>query len=366
MSKDIETDISKSDNSNNNENVQKATADDSIYQFWKKQPGFSLALFSTIIAICSFVIKAELHLARTINLRHWGITGVNVANGYDNELYTMAIIAFGIAIYILTITFVDSTLTAFLYNQRLHKRLKLENQKNSGSANEKKKKTKSKGKSRKEKKSPEKADKAENKKNGKIVIVSFVFVVVVWAVLLYCAQGAAIKGPITNELVSLVSIISASILLIIISFIFALFEFIIVKNQFKKNDITCINQKSNIVDAEYPIRKIADFRISQYLTNQKIRSFIFGLLIAIIVVIPFSLTYNSILERNQKEFQIYKDHDSDEVYVLVYRSDTMYYFDKAEETDANSIMIYTDSQRILKVDDMILETVTYENVTITP
>ena len=184
-------------------------------------------------------------------------------------------------------------------------------------------------------------------------------VIVIWTVLLYIAQGAHIQGPTSHEFIFLVSFISAIILLLIVCSILALIECFYVKRMFIKKKEFLERDESVF---EYPIRKFADFRLSKYLSNQKIRQWTCFLLVVIALILPFSLIFNHIVTTNQKEFQVYRDDAIGEVYVLVYRADNVYYFDKAKESDTETITVYTNSQRIIKADDIVLETTKYNIV----
>lgn len=332
---------------------------DSIYQFWKDEPGFCLALFSTVIAVCSFAIKAQLNYAKLLNLRYWGITDHNIGAGNDNQLYAIAIIAVGITLLLGTIAFIDSTISAWIYNCQIKRRLKKESEQNMSEAGKSKKNTR-RGEQLRRKAGKKSKKEKSNQKTSIIVGFSFLAVFLFWTGLLYCAQGVFIQTSTTNLFIIIVSAISAMILLVLSVAFFAIFYFFYIKKRLENKK----NTGRSTLDFEYPINKIASFRLSTYLTNQRIRALALLIVVIIVLVLPISLMFNHIIATNQKEFQIYKDANLGEVYVLIYRNDNTYYFDRAEESDPSSIKVFTNMQRILKADDMVLETVKYENVTV--
>lgn len=348
----------------------------SLYEYWKKQPSFFIAMISSLLAIATFVVNIEMYLADYFFYKHYGIDLTTIKWNSHNQLYIAIAVVVCVIAVIFSFAFLDSSFTVFWYRhyvRRIKKNKKIpeeiitgeQNAKTDSAMKKAEKQTEKMGGNAEVTENNSNENKANNENESTVGcnnlktllghIIVFVFLWSFFSYIIYLAMSSGFDILAREEGLFIVRFILSGVIFLILLVTF------LSKSSGKKH---AENHNIGGVVSEYPLVQFAKLKISEYLTNTKIKQLTMIGFATILLLFPLVLVSIHSTQLERRDYEIYEEDGVS--YVLVYQEETTYYFDKAAISNNNSLQIYTAEQKILKTDSIVLKRTSFFHVDIIP
>lgn len=374
---------------NNANDISKVDrAEYTIFDYLKEHPGVLISSVSAMVVVITFVINLVIYVRTSKYLTYWGIDASYVQMDNTNQIYIFAVVCIYYITTIFILPFLMNSYDMYIkemkvnyyakyickfckkelgYCRRQLRRQKRVYKKLIGQDNEKEEII-SIGKQIEALK--EKISDAEKvrKKSSKLtinkllvstIIVSFVFVIQMYIVVLVVTDFTSIYKMI------LISIVGAVILL---GFLFVLMYFLLTWPEVKlikkevynsEEDFEKVTEYIKTLNPVYPIDKIFDLRIQEVLKNRVIITFLMYVICCLVCVMVFVAPLDETKMQEIREFSVVNDEGKE--YVIIYNNSNFYYFVEAS-IEGENITIDTTKQRIIPVDNICYEKMKFEEV----
>ena len=347
----------------------------SIYEYLKNTPSVFIAVVSTIVAIVTFFAKYITLISARKELEYWGIEPTYASFGDESLVFPVVIsIVYSFLTMLVTLLF-TATYEAYLFDKKKYLLVKYYKRSQRKIAREMKKKCRNTNEDSEEKQYCEKYNlissiikKLEKQSRKDLFINSIPIVILLLMNSFLFVQSNTLnsKGEIWQN------ILGAFIIQIITLWILSLFSNrkVLNKKRLKEEctDATIVMERIAKSECkEYPMLSFFTQGIKSFLNNTNI-----SLVVIILLMNCFSVCITTYLRPIESENSIPITYVDDIQYAIVYQKGNQYFLEEAEsewQKDKSKLeyvlKIYTNMQRIVTTDDLLINVFEYDDVEIT-
>ena len=376
------------------------SSDDKAYQYFKEHPSALITSASAIVAVISFVINGFLFFNEYKYLQYWGFSITQIERNSTNQIYIFAIaFIFLVGVSIMQ-RFSAATFKVYLKQtayvatvRKLHKCYRKEAKDLKKQLSDRKRRAKKIKKSSNDFSKAQKAIEAilRNERKTKEIIADIrdaaksashlkwlltiqLIISIAPAVIIVAISmsflfliGEATWPPLMCVLVAIVYAAAITILGYLLSY---LMEGQGIRRRLRdaKGNIDDIRKiydevkQQDLSYAEYPINTWPEYDLKDILSDSNIKSTLGLYAFYLFFFLVIFLFVTSSTQKDRTSFPLYVDDKA--AYIVIYQNSSLFYMDKVEQFDNNSITINTSEHRIISSSDISYEVVTFDSVRI--